>query len=41
MNSSLKPDSINTNHQIIDSERYNGRINIVSQPSTDVVFKMQ
>ena len=41
MNSSLKPDSINTNHQIIDSERYNGRINIVSQPSTDIVFKMQ
>lgn len=41
MNYNLAPDSIDKVHKIIDSERYNGRMNLMEQPSTDAVFKMQ
>ena len=41
MNSNLVLDDINKVHRIIDTERYNGRINIVEPPSPDIVFKMQ
>jgi hypothetical protein len=37
----LKPDSINNNQRILEAERYNGRVNIVEPPSTDIIFKMQ
>lgn len=41
MNYNLAPDSIDKVHKIIDSERYNGRMNLMEPPSTDAVFKMQ
>ncbi|MGA1047971.1 MAG: hypothetical protein ACO3UU_08160 [Minisyncoccia bacterium] len=41
MNYNLNPDDINKVHKIIDTDRYNGRINIIEPPSPDVVFKMQ
>lgn len=41
MNYNLNPDDINKVHRIIDTDRYNGRINIIEPPSPDVVFKMQ
>ena len=38
----LNPVNINTPLQtIIQPERYNGRINIVNQPDTSAVFRMQ
>jgi len=38
----LNPVNINQNYQpIIQPERYNGRVNIVSQPDPSAVFKMQ
>lgn len=37
----LTPDSINTVNRIIDMERYNGRINIIEPPSSNIQFQMQ
>jgi len=37
----LKHTSVNNDQKILETERYNGRINIVEPPSPDVVFKMQ
>ena len=37
----LKPDNINNNQRILEAERYNGRVNIVEPPSSDIIFKMQ
>lgn len=37
----FSPDSINSTNQILDMERYNGRVNIVEPPSPNVVFQMQ
>ena len=30
-----------TNNQILDNSIYNGRVNIVEQPSPEIQFKMQ
>ena len=37
----LNPDSINAVNRIIDMERYNGRINLIEPPSTNIQFQMQ
>ena len=37
----LNPDSINAVNRIIDMERYNGRINLIETPSTNIQFQMQ
>lgn len=37
----LKPDNINNNQRILEAERYNGRVNIVEPPSSEIIFKMQ
>jgi len=38
----FNPVSVNNNNTIIpNAQQYNGRVNIVEPPSTDVVFKMQ
>ena len=35
------PDNINNVSQIIDMKRYNGRVNIIEPPSTNIQFQMQ
>ena len=37
----LMPDNINNVSQIIDMKRYNGRVNIIEPPSTNIQFQMQ
>ena len=37
----LNPDNFNNVHKIIDMDKYNGRINIVDPPSTNIQFQMQ
>lgn len=37
----LKPDDINNIGTIINLDRYNGRVNIIQEPSIDEKFKMQ
>jgi hypothetical protein len=34
-------DDVNQKNMILDMQRYNGRVNIISQPDPDVIFKMQ
>lgn len=37
----LTPDNISNMNQILDMDRYNGRVNIVEPPSPNVIFQMQ
>ena len=32
---------VNQQKMILDMQKYNGRVNIISQPDPDVIFKMQ
>lgn len=39
-NSQLKPEPIDYTSKILNLDRYNGRVNIVESPSTNILFKM-
>jgi hypothetical protein len=37
----ILPDNVDNINKIMNDERYNGRVNVLESPSTDVMFKMQ